>query len=94
MATRFVKNIEATYQTPEQKINDVCSAKYQIEIFNAYSAALIIDFRHPCPKSNRKPRGDYKASNAHLRTDLPKNKPTVSFLKASTAYMALRLERS
>ena len=60
----------------------------------AYSAALIIDFRHPCPKSNRKPRGDYKASNAHLRTDLPKNKPTVSFLKASTAYMALRLERS
>jgi hypothetical protein len=30
------------------------------------------------------------ASDAHLRTDLPKNKPTVSFLKASTAYMALR----
>ncbi len=30
------------------------------------------------------------APDAHLRTDLPKNKPTVSFLKASTAYMALR----
>ena len=30
------------------------------------------------------------ASDAHLRTDLPKNKPTVSFLKASTVYMALR----
>jgi len=27
------------------------------------------------------------ASDAHLRTDLPKNKPTVSFLKASTAYI-------
>ena len=33
---------------------------------------------------------DGSASDAHLRTDLPKNKPTVSFLKASTAYMALR----
>ena len=31
------------------------------------------------------------ALDAHLRTDLPKNKPTVSFLKASTAYMALRV---
>ena len=29
------------------------------------------------------------SSDAHLRTDLPKNKPTVSFLKASTVYMAL-----
>ncbi len=33
---------------------------------------------------------DGVASDAHLRYDLPKNKPTVSLLKSRTAYMALR----
>jgi len=31
---------------------------------------------------------DGSASDAHLRTDLPKNRAIVLFLKASTAYMA------
>ncbi len=34
ITTRFVENIKATYQAPEQKIDDVCSAKYQIEVLN------------------------------------------------------------
>ena len=59
------------------------------EIQKAYCSVAHNRFRHPC-QNRIATLADGSASDVHLRTDLPKNKPTVSFLKATTAYLTLR----
>ena len=61
----------------------------EISCIMAYCSVAHNRFRHPC-QNRIATLADGSASDVHLRTDLPKNKPTVSFLKATTAYLTLR----
>ena len=71
-------------------IRESSEKEYEKAIGNmAYCSVAHNRFRHPC-QNRIATLADGSASDVHLRTDLPKNKPTVSFLKATTAYLTLR----